>query len=361
MKHPLLPLLATATLAVSTPALQAATAVGDHLQLSGFGTLGAVVTDTDQAQYRIDPRQPDGADTSASFGVDSKLGLQANVRLNDTFSAVGQVLVSHRMSDRPVVEWLYGEAALPYGFTLKLGRAVLPTFMVSDSRSVGYAAHWLRAPQEVYALYPASSLDGAFLEYRTTLGPVNLAAQFSAGQASVDMLLFGLDVTADVKQLRSLSVVAESGDWLARVGRTTMSTTPQGLPVPPLDDAFTGVGVQYDNGRMVVMAEYAQRRNNTPGLFDSNSWYVSGGWRFGAWTPYLTVARFTPVGAGYVITKKESTDAVGLRWDAMKGVALKAQLQDTRSGMLGFTGSTPAFFAEKPKVRVYSVAVDFVF
>lgn len=143
----------------AAPAL-AATQFGEQVTLSGFGTIGATVTDNSDAQFRSDLRQPRGADESVDFGVDSKLGLQANAKFNDTFSAVGQLLVSRRSSKAASLEWLYGQAKLPMGFTAKLGRMVLPTFMVSDSRNVGYAAHWLRAPHEVYSLYPPSSFDG---------------------------------------------------------------------------------------------------------------------------------------------------------------------------------------------------------
>jgi hypothetical protein len=356
--------LATAALALLALPAVAQTKFGEHVTLSGFGTIGAVVTDTNDAQYRSSLRQRSGADKDVDMGVDSKLGLQANAKFGDTFSAVGQILVSRAVSNSTSLEWLYGEAQLPAGFSVKLGRMVLPTFMVSDSRAVGYASHWLRAPTEFYAVYPASSFDGGQLVYRSALGPVNLTAQLSAGKSKTTTSVFGgRNVEFNFTGLKSLNVLLESGDWLLRLGQTTTDLEMKGALVPPLTDKFTGVGLQYDNGKAIVMTEYAARRQTSiaGGLFDSEAWYVSAGWRFGTLTPYLTVSRFKPKGQGIPDRTQDSTDALGLRWDSMANVALKAQVQKTKSTSLAFASPTPAFVAAKPSVQVISVAVDFVF
>lgn len=342
---------------------EAATQIGDNISVSGFGTIGAMVTDNDGAQFRSDLRQFRGADKSADFGVDSRLGLQANVKFNDTFSAVGQVLTSRRQSDRPVVEWLYGQADLPAGFSLQLGRMVLPTFMISDSRSVGYAAHWLRAPQEVYAQYPGSSFDGGQLQYKATLGPVNLTALLAAGKSKSEISLLGVNATVDFEKLRSANLLLETGNWLFRLGQTQAPGVKiSGVPLPPLDDKFTGVGFQYDNGTLLVMGEYTVRRQSAPSPFDSNSWYLSSGWRFGTWMPYATLSSLTPKGPLFGGTPDDKVTAIGVRWDAMKNAAVKAQYQKVDASMrTTFVNPTPAFAATRPTVNALSVALDFVF
>lgn len=337
----------------------AATQFGESVTLTGFGTIGATTTNSDEAQYRVDIRQGRGADKGIDLGVDSKLGIQANAKFNETFSAVGQILVSRRLSGSASMEWLYGQAKLPAGFDVKLGRMVLPTFMLSDSRNVGFAVHWLRAPQEVYALYPASSFDGGQLVYRNAIGPVNLTAQLSAGEARSE-ILFGAQGKVKFSNLRSLNLLAESGDWLFRVGQTVGDSATPGLPIPTATDKFTGVGMQYDNGNAIVMTEYATRRQSGIGFLDSNSWYVSAGWRFGNWTPYVSLSRFTPKGIGFGGIR-DSTNALGVRWNAMSNLALKAQVQSTQGMATGFLNPTPAFATGHPSVRVLSLAVDFVF
>lgn len=352
--------LAAATVALISGAATAATQFGEHVTLTGFGTIGVTSTNTDQAQLRSDIRQGRGADKDIDFGVDSRLGLQANAKFNDTFSAVGQILVSRRISNSAALEWLYGQATLPAGFDVKLGRMVVPTFMVSDSRSVGYAAHWLRAPQEVYALYTSSSFDSGQLNYRTSMGPANLTVQLSAGETQSDAELAGRQVKLKNSNLRSINVLLETGDWLFRAGQTEADLSYTGLPIPTQQDKFSGLGVQYDNGTAIVMAEYATRRS-PQSLVDSDSWYASAGWRFGAWTPYVTVSRFKPKGLAYPNRATESTEALGVRWNAMSNLAIKAQVQNTQGVSANFVNQTPSFFAAPPKVRVLSLAVDFVF
>lgn len=341
----------------------AETKFGDHVTLRGFGTIGTVVTDTDDAQFRSTLQQARGADKTPDFGVDSRLGLQANARFDEIFGMTGQLLVSRRIAKSASLEWLYGEARLPAGFTAKLGRMVLPTFMISDARSVGYAAHWLRAPQEVYLVYPASSFDGGQFTLQRGLGPVNLTGQISAGKAKSTISAFGAQGQVELDGIRSVSLLLETGPWQVRLGYTATDGETQGLPLPPLKDKFRGAGLQYDDGRAIVLSEFVTRRQDSAqgGLLDSDSWYLSAGWRFGKLAPYITHSRLQPKGPAYGTTVSDKSTALGLRWDAMSNVAVKAQVQKTESGGLSFVNASPAFLAGRPSVHAVSLALDFVF
>lgn len=334
---------------------------GSSWKFSGFGTLGAVVSSTDQAEFRSSYRQSRGADESPDLGVDSRLGLQANAKFNETFSAVGQVLASRRDgSDKPVVEWLFGQAAVTPWLDLRAGRMVLPVFLFSDTRSVGFAQHWVRAPQEAYALYPPSSFDGGMVQLHSSVGDVNMNLQVSAGQAEAKMFVSTRKASLSYDKLYSVNLTAERGDWTARVGRTqspSVQLTNLG-PLPQTDDVFSGMGLQYDNGKLLVVSEYLTRRNSAK-LFDSNSYYASAGYRFGSVMPYLTISHIEAKGTRNVgITG--STQAVGMRWDAMKNVAIKTQLERLKPTSQ-YVNYTAPFNANKPKFNVLSVTADFVF
>lgn len=353
MKPPFIqPAVALAALLTGSSAMAGLT-FGEHVTLSGFGTIGAARASTDQAQFRTDLTHGRGAADKIDMGEDSRLGLRATARINDTFTAVAQVFVSRRITHDAELDWLYGQANLPAGFDVKLGRLVLPTFMSSDSRHVGYAAHWLRAPLEVYGTYPLSSFDGSQLTWRQAVGPVNLTVQASAGSASTHISLVTHDDKVEFNSLRSINLIAETGDWLFRIGQTRSDLLFADLAplVPEALDQFTGYGLQYDNGKAMVLAEHVTRKGV------SKSWYLSGGWRFGDLTPYATVSRFTledsPV-------KPTHTEAIGLRWNVANDVALKFQVQHS-TGMGAFTEMTLPFMLDPPKVRVVSVAVDFIF
>jgi hypothetical protein len=339
---------------------------GIDFKFSGFGTLGAVVTNTDEAQYRASLRQGKGADTSADFGVDSRLGLQANVNFNQMFSAVGQVLVSRRDGqDGPQLEWLFGQARLASWADVRLGRMVLPAFMLSDTRNVGFASHWIHAPHESYATYPPTSFDGVQASFRTEWQGFKLSAQPSYGKTE-SKLFFGLPgkSTLEYDSITALALTAEYGDWLLRYGvvggrKPTLTNSVMTISAGGNMDRFTDLGVQYDNGSLLFLAQYTTRRQSS-GVFDSNGLYASLGYRIDNWTPYITAAKFENKGAAYDNHADDSTYSAGVRWDFMKNVALKYQY-DATTPSFHFVNGSDAFKAANARVNVHSVALDFVF
>lgn len=342
-----------------------------EFKFSGFGTLGGVVTNNDDAQFRSSIRQDKGADKSVDFGVDSRLGLQLSTKLNSTFSGVAQVILSRvDGKEQPRVEWLYGQAAVTPWLDLRVGRMVMPAFMVSDSLNVGYSSHWLRAPIEAYALYFPTAFDGAQAQMRTTVAGTNLTLQVSAGKSDVTVYAFGQELEGKLPKLKAVNLLAENGNWLFRLGQVQSKNselTNANLKLNDLNDIFTGAGVQYDDGSLLVMAEYLSRKfEGQPydGAFDSNSSYITAGYRFGPWMPYATFSQSKPKTT--LINKKitAETSAVGLRWDAYKNVAIKAQFEKTSPGFNFIAPTVGPFTADPrafPKVNVFSMVADFVF
>lgn len=338
---------------------------GMNWKFSGFGTVGAVTTRTGEAQFRSSPRQSHGAGRSPDLGVDSRLGLQGQVDLDDTFSAVGQLLTSRRDGhETPQVEWLFAQAGVTSWLDVRAGRMVLPVFMISDSRNVGYGAHWARAPGEVYGLYAASSFDGVQAQVRTDWAGTHFVLQASTGKSKADLFLFGGELTVDFKTLHSLNLVVERGDWTLRVGDTVapdseLKNSP--VPVPPVTDRFSGVGLAYDNGKLLLQAEYVARRQGGSGPFDSNSYYATAGYRLGAWMPYATFSRYEPRGSLLTGQPRTRTLAAGVRWDAFHNVALKAQVESAQYNSFNFVNESAAFAASASKANVLTLLADFVF
>ena len=334
-------------------------------RFSGFGTAGAVVTDTDEIRFHSSTRQSHGAGTSPSLGVDSRLGLQANATFNETFSAVGQVLASRLDGGATAqAEWLYGQANVAPWLKLRVGRMVLPVFLVSDSRNVGYAAHWVRAPSEVYGLYPASAFDGGQAEIRTGWRDTHVTLQASAGTSKVDVHAFGFSSTEDLNNLYSLNLLVEHGDWTFRLGDTegrNTEFTGNGFSLPAFTDSFRGAGIAYDNGRILAQAEYVIRRTSNDGGLDMDGYYVTAGFRHGAWTPYATYSHYDPKGGLLFGQSSTRTFAAGLRWDAGRNVAVKAQVESTQNNGLNFVNPSPESVPGAQKVNMFTLLVDFVF
>ncbi len=355
---------------------QARAEISDHVSFSGFGTFGLVRTDTDQAQFGRD-RQLGGATTSVDAQVDSNLGLQLSVRATDWLSATVQGLAVQR--DRGEIklepEWAFAKVQPLTGLTLRVGRMALPTFLVSDSRNVGYANTWLRAPNEVYGLAMMRRMDGADLSYSRAVGPVNLTATVLAGDS--EMLALGTDYAAN--KVRGANLQLQTGSVTLRAGKV-ISDVYVSSTNPDEQYSFTGFGVVVDHDNIVAQAEYVQRRAEFYyNIVASDGWYTMGGYRLGAFTPYAMYSSAKPqTSADHLplqntvplISYEQKTLAVGVRWDAADSTSVKLQLEraDT-NGTPGVSFSRPdapapamqfAVPVGKP-VNVISATVDFVF
>ncbi|MDF3036819.1 MAG: hypothetical protein K0S28_2093, partial [Paucimonas sp.] len=153
---------------------------------------------------------------------------------------------------------------------------------------------------------------------------------------------------------------------------------------------FLGLGASYDPGRWFVTGEWA-RLNTTTYIGDKDAWYVSGGYRFGAFTPYVTYGDtkvtsntsdpgidLTALPAPYVpmaaqlntglnmllaSAPAQKTVTIGARWDFAENLALKVQLDHIKPapGSVGtFSHVQPPFLSGRT-INVFSAVVDFVF
>ncbi len=359
----------------------AATALGEHVTVSGFGTLGAVRTNSDEGEY-VREKQVSGATTSASLKVDSNLGLQVTATATPWLSATVQGLTTQRTTDAFTsrIEWAYVKVAPADGVSVRAGKFSLPNFLISDSRRVGYANTALRPANEVYGLDildgGLKGLDASYQMHLSNAGSVTLTALGGNLTATAGDL-----GTMDVKSVRGLNLVWENDGYTLRIGQITAK--PQ-LPaaitalLPPgvaLDETykFTGMGFSMDRDDVVVQAEYVQRRSSQfENLIGANGWYVLGGYRFGKLLPYVqrSDVKATRDDHQFLAFGPQTTTALGLRWDAFSSAAIKFQAErvDTH-GTRGNSFVTPSVltpFGPVPlpvtsPVTTLSVAVDFVF
>jgi len=386
-----------------------AQASGDSaFSFSGFGTLGLVQTSNDKGKYAL-YGQPRGADKSATGEVDSKLGLQVTARANAMFSGTVQVLTKQDGKGKftPGLEWAFVKAQVSPNLALRLGRMGGPFFAVSDFRDVGFANTWLRPPQDVHGQVPVSHFDGADLSYQTTLGSATVTAQLYGGKSSnyvtnnkveLDKVI-GINATVELDG--GLTLRFGHVDSKLTVHSSTLAGIVGALRNPALAGlsptfaalgnqldgtdkkaTFTGIGASYDQGDWLANFEYTQRRTDSY-VSDTNGWYLTVGHRFGKFTPYVTVSELkvadanavnnipapTPqlaglkagvnlVLAGQAIGQK--TGALGLRWDAYRNIAFKAQFERISPKTQGLF-LVPTNGTMVGKTSVYSIAVDTVF
>ena len=394
-------------------------AQGPTVKISGFGTGALTWTNTDSAEFAR-PNQAAGVKKSPRTGVDSNLGLQANIGINSWLSLTGQGLVRKDAEDDYGAElgWAFAKAKVNDQLSVRLGRIGLPTFMISDYRNVGYANTFLRPPVEMYSQVPFNSLDGVDAIYQYSLGDTTLTGQLAVGRAEAPV---AGDVTIKGKRMIAVNVLAENGPFTFRASRvqadisitgspslTTLlgglRATGTGYKFPQLNTlaaeldptakkaSFTSLGFGMDWNNVVVQSEFAKRKIDAY-VNDTTSWYVMGGYRFGKFLPYVIQSKVSIDGypantvpgscpAGYpaactptvaalragvnrlpytgVGQGEQSTTSVGVRWDFYRSLALKAQIDRVKpavgSGLL--VNAQPGFNRD---VTVGAVAIDFVF
>jgi hypothetical protein len=405
------------------------TAAPSMFSLHGFGTLGIVHSDARDADFVGSPFQPNGAGYSRAWapGVDSKVGLQVGAQITDKFSAIVQIVSQHIYDNtwRPGIEWANLQYQLTPDLSIRVGRTVAAPFMFSDTRLVAYTYPWIRPPLELYGELPVSNQDGADIIYHRHDGPVTQTLSVAYGQTNLN-ILGGGEVSA--RKFLEASDELELGSLTLRIGYTSLRAT---TDIPTLDPLFAGltqfgaavssygytavgtqaaalgtkyalleqfpyafsmatVGVSYDPGNWLLMSEWA--RTASDGLLaSSTAWYLTGGRRFGKFTPYLTVGQVEsghnadsgiataglppPLAAAAAtlngglstalreFAPSQSGATVGLRWDAMKGVDFKLQYDRVRleANSNGWLGNVQPGFGAGPDVNAVSFAMDFVF
>lgn len=392
--------------------VSAADAEPDRVTLSGFGTLGLVRSSEDSADYVAGQFRPVGAGYTDTWShkPDSRLGAQLSFTLTDHWSGIVQAIVEQRHDDgyEPVLEWANLRYAFTPDFSMSVGRVVLPTFMVADTRKVGYANPWVRPPPELYSLSPMTSSDGIELRLRNRIGAWTHTTDLTAGAGQVDV---GPGVKVDVRSQFGIYQTAENGAWTLRA--SFLSGDLRIASLYPLFDAFRmfgpagdaiadryavdgkpariwTVGASYQPFDWFIMAEVGKVDTRSI-LGASTAGYLTAGRRFGTITPYFTYARAyrndatttpgldpssLPPGLAPVAVQlnaqlnrilatapEQSTLSAGVRWDFRADMAFKFQFDhiDVDEGSNGmFTNLQPGF-SPGGSADIVSVSLDFVF
>jgi hypothetical protein len=347
---------------------------GISITISGYGTVGG--TYTGNSAYTYIPNSSDFRATNSQFdlGLDSRIGVQATFTYGSDLSVIVQEEAKRRGSENfsPGTEWAFFQYAPTAGLKLRLGRVALATFLMSDSRDVGYAQPWFLAPNEVYGAEPYQTLDGGQALWHVNLGQIGLDLVGAYGTSS-QVLETGPNATSNTfsaKYAYNLAAILTYDSFLLRVADTTVAL-PTSFPLGPTtvvsylnNDKFLSVGFQYDNGTAIVLTEWSKRSENKAPFVNlpviiSSQWYAAGGWRFGKLTALLIYGKWD---AGLCLVTPQVTTGTwseSLRYDIVGNVALKAQFSRPQVSS-EFYWTAPNYASNK-RVNVFSLGVDFVF
>jgi hypothetical protein len=396
-------------IALLAAAMYATGASADHLAVpllsfSGFGTLGVVHSSEDQADFSTSIFKPGDAGYSHAWstGVDSLLGGQVTATITPKLSAVLQVIAEQNYDNsyQPHVEWANIKYQLTPEFSVRAGRTLLPTFLLSDTRKVAYTYPWVRPPSEVYRTNPINTSDGVDASYHIHVGDFTNILQAHYGKSD-NQLPYD---AGDIKTKRSwgLSYTGEYHAATLHIGYESIHLTAEGFN--PLFDGFRQFGPQgiaiadnydvdnksvsvitmgarYDPGEWFVIGEAGHFFAHS--VFGTGTGgYLSGGYRLGEFTPYLMYARAladnlsdpglnVPVAAGLnaalnsILSTKpvQNTLSIGMRWDFMHNTALKLQYDhtDIGAGSSGVLTNLQPGFQTGGTVNLFNATINFVF
>jgi hypothetical protein len=379
---------------------------------NAFGTLGVVHSSDSQADFVSSISQADGAGYSRSWSaeVDSRVGAQVTAHITSQLSAVLQLVSEQNYADsfRPEVEWANIRYQLTPEFDVRIGRIVVPLFLVSETRKVGYSNPWVRPPVEFYNIDPLTSNDGIDLSYRLHLGEVTSTLTAAYGRSyRVD---FPVGDSVEVRDFRGLFDRTEYGSALFNLSYLAAHVTQDpaialfqdfrefGAAGNAIADRFEftkklvtvfSIGASYDPGSWFATGEWA--------TFDSRSfsgtrtaWYLSSGIRVARVTPFMTysaersyptssaglnastlpanlagVATALDAGLNQVLrtVPLQTTESLGARWDFFRNLDLKLQIDHMRlgAGSYGTLQNVEPGFRYGGTVNLFSAAIDFVY
>jgi hypothetical protein len=340
--------------------------------LSGFGTVGGTFTSDGGYAYSHSASEFTGASNSLDIGLDSRIGVQAVVSVDPQWSVTAQEVAKLRGSSNfdPGTEWLYVQYQPESDLKVRLGRVVLPIFLVSDTVNVGYAVPWFHAPNEVYFAEPLEYIDGGQVRWQHSLYEFQFSLEATYGEADGTFAFGEIPVAAKSRSTFNAAVSISWRDLLVRYGetdlRTAASVSQSTNEVLNLNvhDRFHCVGLQYDDGQALLMIEWTKRDENKLQGFsqpfaEDTSWYAAAGWHFGKFTPLAMYSVLNITDSILQSPAGYHTWSASLRYDVVRNLDLKLQISRAQASNGAYWIDRNA--ASDQYVNVYSFGADFIF
>ena len=363
--------------------------------LSGFGTLGATRTNSNEVGFVRDLAQPEGAGKRWDGRVDSLLGVQANLRVASELEAVVQVVSRYRYdrSFTPEVSWAYLKYEPDPKLSLRAGRLGTEFFMLADSRMVGYSYLSVRPPGDYFWSLPFYSIDGADAVLSLPVGDSILRTKLFYGISDERIALADRQWKLDGSPMTGGYLDLNSGSWVFRLSYANIVFR-NNLPLDPVLNAYLpeamarqsadylatantrsdyyAFGAIYDRGPWQVHLMLNHIIQGSNAFQSSDSDYLQAGYRIGPVTPYIGFSRIVSRTRGNTLNPvvaaimadghaHQSTTSLGARWDIVRNVAFKGQwdhISGEAQSIFPYRRETSAWTG---KLDVFSLSLDFVF
>lgn len=299
-----------------------------EMQLSGFGTLGAAISDQDFNYQRY-------LNDSGTFNRDSILGLQLEMPMaanwNLTLQAKGAPSTHDDNAWEPTLSWAFISWRPSNDWLLRAGKLRLPLLLYSANSDVSVTFDFAHLPLEMYSLMPSADVKGLSIAktwsdnagrewtlegyigtahndwryfLRETILPDSPTGTLYIG---ADMRMIGLTAMLHTDEniwrlgLHRAEVESDYGSMpsdapfvsiLPGIGYFKTIEAMPGPPIPTVDhlaiDVLTlGAEIALPNDFRLI-GEYGRRRiNNAIMGPDTSAGYLAVLKQIGRWTPYV--------------------------------------------------------------------------
>jgi hypothetical protein len=393
-------------------ALGAGARADPQFGFSGYGTLGETHSSESQADFNSSIFKPGGAGHTRDWSaeVDTRVAGQLDARFGGGWSAVVQALVEQQYDNsyKPTIEWANLKYEATPDLSIRLGRSVMPSFLYSDTRKIGYSFEWVRPPMEVYSLVPISKNDGIDANYRFHLGELTETVQANYGALDTKEVdgstthahnQWGVYDMLEIGSLTAHATYHQTHLDLTALHSFFEAFRAFGPPGSAIADRYEcagkiastlGLGASVDPGRWFVAGEWA-RTDRRCFVGAQSAAYLSAGYRVQELTPYVTLAQLRvqsatrdpgislaglpPPLAGFAAglngalngilasTGAQRSLSLGARWDFRRDVDLKFQADRVHlaAGSNGVLQDAQPGFAGGSAFWLTSMTLDFVF
>lgn len=332
-----------------------------EIRINGFGSIyGGQTLDKDDVFIDYD--------NELNFETDSLFAIQISADVSDDLSATAQIISRGKYNWDAEFEWAYLSYNVSENLNIKAGRLRFPNYYYSEFIDVGYAYHWIKPPNDVYAS-ELTSYDGISALYTTYLGDFEHKLLLGFGSAESftrqpgnqgdfsDMFTINYDVNYNAYTAKLIYLSGELDfrnpglDGLANIF-SPISEQYVYDHVLMLEDrtSYLSFALNADWGSFFALGEYAllDFEREYMHAHDEKRFMLSGGYRFNDFTLHYTyssnksedpenVVSDIPAGDAYtplrlaaagilVASRGESeTHTFGIRYDFHPSAAAKLE------------------------------------
>ncbi|TVP52443.1 MAG: hypothetical protein EA349_15610 [Halomonadaceae bacterium] len=312
----------------------------DRVRFNGFMSTGIARASND-AGY-------DGITETSEAQSLTLFAIQGRFDISDATNATVQLVARGQDDGRnefeTQLEWGYLTHNLDNGVRLRAGQMRLPFFMYSDALELGYAQPWARSPLVVYDQIRLSNYTGADATYSYQLGDGTMRTQVFSGHSSNDVDVAGAITRIELRNLVGGVMTWTDYTWTLRGVAARADASFDFISLnDDYEGEFYGLGLEYSEGNILLISEATRRK--VQGIFaDQDSAYITGGYRLGNIMPYVTAAWIetqddsnrdgqvleSGLQQSFLNVKREDY-SLGVRYDIMPGIAVKADWTHSRS------------------------------